>query len=358
MDEQKYGIRKVVGSPGASILIVREKMKNSTFIAWFSALAAIALILTIVISFVLEGDDKNKLTGALISGLMWGGVYGVIGLGMVVVYKSTRIFNMAHGGVALILAYLAWWLLAPDRQDLPWPLVLFVILPISAAIIGLVIDRFIFGGMIGAPPLITFMMTLILGGSMLPGITILAFEGKSQIMPQVFPTGTIEVGNYHLSWALLASFITATLMFLIFVMYFRFTKSGLAMRCVSEDSVVSQSLGINVKMIYSIAWIVGCLSAAIGGFLLATQTAVYSESGGLGGYALIRALPIVILGGLESITGCYLAALMIGLAEQLAGAYIDPHIPQFRAIMPHIALLAIMIIRPHGLFGLKGIKRI
>ena len=357
MDAQKYVIRKLIGLPGASIRIVLEKAKSRAFLVPFCITLAIALVILSYVAFILEGEERDKLIGAIISGLMWGGVYAIIALGIVVVYKATRIFNMAHGGILLFLAYTTWWLMAPDRQDLDNWLAL-ILVACAAIVTGLVIDRLIFRRMIGSPPLVTFMLSLFLGFIFLHGFTQLIFEGKSQIMPKIFPDGTIPVGNYNLPYDLLFGFIVATAMFLIFVFYFRFTKSGLAMRCVSEDSVLSQSLGIDVKKIYSIAWVVGCLAAAVGGVLIGTKTAVYSESGGMGVYALYRALPIVILGGLESIPGAYIAALMVGLLESLSGSYIDPHVPQFRAVLPYLLVIAIMIVRPHGLFGLKGIRRI
>ncbi|NQT71488.1 MAG: branched-chain amino acid ABC transporter permease [Chloroflexi bacterium] len=418
MDAQKYAIRKVVGLPGASIRILLEKAKSSAFIAAIAIAVVIAIVLVILycgvpgVFKVLTGDGRDKLTGALLSGLMWGGMYSIIALGMVVVYKATRVLNMAAGGMLQFLTFLAWWLLAVgDNQSyvlitlglivavmairitnrrqfgqfgvafgicatigfgiFVWGelsgdhltywwlrIVGLTILTFAAVVFGLYTDRLVFRGMIGASPLMTFMLAVFFGFLLLHGGCVLVFEGKSQIMPQLFPSGTIEVGNYRLPWDLLSAFITGTLLFVIFVLFFRFTKTGLAMRCVSENSVVSQSLGIYVKRVYAIAWVVGALTAAIGGILLATKTAVYSESGGMGIYGLFRALPVMVLGGLESIGGCFLAALIVGLTEQLSGAYIDPYIPQFRAIMPYVLLLVIIIVRPHGLFGLKGIRRI
>ncbi len=418
MDAQKYAIRRLVGLPGASIRILLEKAKNSAFIAAMAIAVVIAIVLVILycgvpgLFKVLTGDGRDKLTGALLSGLMWGGMYSIMALGMVVVYKATRVLNMAAGGMLMFLTFLAWWLLAVgDNQSfviITLGLVIAVmalrisnrrqfgqfgitfgicavvgafifvwgglsgdhltywwlrivglfILVLAAVVVGLSSDRLVFRGMIGANPLMIFMLSVFFGFLLLHGLCVLVFEGKSQIMPKIFPEGTIAVGNYQLPWDLLCAFITGTVLFLIFVLLFRYTKTGLAMRCVSEDSVVSQSLGIYVKRVYAIAWVVGALTAAIGGILLAVKTAVYSESGGMGNYALFRALPVMILGGLESIGGCYLAALIVGLAEQLSGAYIDPYIPQFRAIMPYVLLLVIIVIRPHGLFGLKGIRRI
>jgi len=127
------------------------------------------------------------------------------------------------------------------------------------------------------------------------------------------------------------------------------------MRCVSEDHLISQSLGINVKRIFAISWVVGCLSAAIGGMLLGSLFAVDSS---IGAFGIVRALPVLLLGGMESLTGAFVGALLVGLTESLAGTYIDPHVSGFRQLLPYILMVVILIFRPHGLFGLKAIRRI
>ena len=356
MDEQKYAIRRLAGLPSSGLRVLAEKWKAHLVVS--SIVTAILIIGVLVIFLVLPDDERDKAVRTIVDGLMWGGVFALITVGIVVVYKSTRIFNMAHGGILLFLTYLTWYLLAEDKVNLPLPVALVAVVGASI-VLGLAMDVFLFRGLIGKGELTTFLITLVFGFSVIHGITVLVFEGKSQIMPEIFPGDTISViGNYRLSWELLCAFLAATVMFLIFVVYFRFTKSGLAMRCVSEDNVISQSLGIRVKRIYSIAWVICCLSAALGGILLGTLTQVYSESGGMDGYSIMMALPIVVLGGLESIPGAFFGALIIGLTQHLLASYVNIYVPGFSDVSPYVLLLTVMLVRPHGLFGLKGIKRI
>ena len=289
---------------------------------------------------------------ASVEGILLGGVYALIALGVVVVYKSSKIFNLAHGGILMFLTYFLWWLL--DARGLPLPVAL-VLLALASALVGLGIDRFLMRPLIGQGELITFILTLALGFSIIHGVAVLIWGGSPEVMPDIFPSSTITIGNITVSYTLLFSFVVATAMFLAFVYYFRYTKSGLAMRCVSEDQLVSQSLGINVKRICAVAWIVGCLSAAVSGMLLGSMFAVDST---IGGFAIMRALPVLLLGGIESVTGAYIGALIIGLTESLAGTYIDPHVSGFRELLPYILMVAVLILRPHGLFGLRGIRRI
>lgn len=288
---------------------------------------------------------------AFTEGILLGGVYALIALGVVMVFKASKVFNLAHGGILMFLAYFTWWLLVP--KGLPLWLTLLVLALVSV-LFGLTLDRFIFRPLIGQTMLVTFIITLVLGFTVIPGLAMLFWGGRPQVM-HVFPSGSMTIGPVTFSYTFLFSFIIAVAMFLIFVFYFRYTRTGLLMRCVSEDNLISQSLGINVKWIFALSWVVGCLSAAIGAILLGTMFAVDS---GLGGLAIIHALPVVLLGGLESIPGAFIGALFVGLAETFAGTYVDPYVSGFRELMPYILMVLILMFRPHGLFGLKRIERI
>jgi len=288
---------------------------------------------------------------AFTEGILLGGVYALIALGVVMVFKASKVFNLAHGGVLMFLAYLTWWLLDPKGLPL-W--VSLLILTLVAAIFGLTLDRLIFRPLIGQTMLVTFIITLVLGFTVIPGVAMLFWGGRPQVM-HIFPSGSMSIGPVTFSYTFLFSFIIATAMFLIFVILFRYTKTGLLMRCVSEDNLISQSLGINVKWIYAISWVVGCLSAATGAILLGSMFAVNSD---LGWLAIVHALPVVLLGGLESIPGAFIGAIFVGLSEVFAGTYVDPHISGFRELMPYILMVLILMFRPHGLFGLKRIERI
>jgi len=320
-------------------------------------LPPILAILIIVIAGAIalatvSGEEREKILRAVIDGVLLGGVYAIVALGVVVVYKASKVFNLAHGGLLMLLAYVLWWLLA--SRGLPvW---LSVILLLAAGMcLGWAIDRFLMRRMLGQSGLTTFIMTLVLGFSVIQGLTILLFKGVPQVMPRIFPDGYFFIGDVGIPSNRLYAFAVALAMFIVFVAYFRYTRSGLAMRSVSENPVVSQSLGINAKRIFTIAWVVGALSASVGALLLGQIFAIDST---LGSFALIRALPVLLLGGLESVPGVLIGALIVGVGETLAGTYIDPHIAGFRELVPYVLIVTILILRPHGLFGLREIRRI
>ena len=339
-----------VGTTKADVPGIRSRGRN-VFLVWISI--AIAVVIGCIVLFLLLPIDvRDKALGAITQGILLGGVYALIALGVVVVFKSSKVFNLAHGGVLMFLAYFMWWLLASVGLPL-WAAL--IVVALASALIGLVIERFVMRRMIGQSGLITFFLTLVLGFSVIQGIAILLFKGSPQIMPKIFPSGSLSVGSLSFSFTWISAFVVATAMFLIFVGYFRFTKGGLAMRAVSESNVISQSVGISVKTISAVSWMVGCLSAAMAGILLGSMFAVDST---LGSFAIIRALPVLLLGGIESIPGAFVGALIIGITESLAGTYVDPYITGFRELLPYILMVVILILRPQGLFGLREIRRI
>jgi len=127
------------------------------------------------------------------------------------------------------------------------------------------------------------------------------------------------------------------------------------MRCVAEDHHTSQSLGIDVKKIFAISWAIGGMMAAISGLLMSSWGLVDSD---MGISLLIKALPVLLLGGLESLPGALIGGLIIGVAEILSATYINPHVTAFSELLPFILIVIVLMIRPHGIFGLRRIERI
>jgi len=283
-------------------------------------------------------------------GFLLGGVYALLALGLVVVYKSSTVFNMAHGEIMMFLAYFLWFLFV--SHNLPvWLAIVLVVL--AGLTIGLACERAFLRPLIGRPMLTTFMVCLVLG-VLVRSIAILWHGGVPQAV-SIFGSGSFSIGSASISYSLLWSFLIGLAMFLLFVLYFHYTRTGLGMRCVAEDQHTSQSLGIDVKRIFSLSWAIGGMMAAVAGVLLGSLLIVDSD---LGMFALVRALPVVLLGGLESIPGALVGGLFVGLTETLAATYVDPHISGFRELLPFILMVIILTIRPNGLFGLKRIERI
>lgn len=287
---------------------------------------------------------------AIIEGLLNGGIYALIALGVVVVYKASSVFNIAYGEIMMLLAYIIVSLVATLSSI--W--IALAITVLAAILIGLAIDRLLMRPIMNQPMMVSFMVCLLLG-IFVKGATVLWWKGLPRTMPEIIPSGRLAIGGITVSTTLVWGFFIAVAMFLLLALFFRYTRIGLGMRCVSEDTHVSQSLGINVKGIFALAWVIGCVTAIVSAVITGS---VFFVDNTVGMFVIIRALPILLLGGLESIPGALIAALIVGLTESMTSVYIDPHIRGFRELVPFILMVIILMIRPHGLFGKRRIERI
>ena len=285
----------------------------------------------------------------LLNGILIGGLYALLALGIVLIYKATRVFNFALGEMLGLGAFILYTFMGTLHLSL-W-----LALPCSALIImasGLALERFALRPLIGQPILAAIMATLALS-LMLRGL-VLFFWGSSIVSyPQrLLPARASEFGEVYLANELIWTFVISLACFLALLGFFRFTRSGLFMRATAEGHDTAQAAGVSVERVFSMTWAIAALIAGIGGIMLGNRF-------GIGITTLpvmaIKAFPAVLFGGLESMTGAIVGGLVIGIVESLVGGYLSPQVSE---IAPYIVLLFILLIRPEGLFGLKRIERI
>jgi branched-chain amino acid transport system permease protein len=138
---------------------------------------------------------------------------------------------------------------------------------------------------------------------------------------------------------------------------FKYTKIGLAMRATAEDEQVTRSLGIKATMVYAFVWVIACVVGVLAGVLLGGVSGASPPVADIG----LKALAVVILGGLDSIGGAIVGGVILGILENLASGYLDPLMPSggaLASVFPFIVMIAVLIVKPHGLFGLKRIERV
>ncbi len=287
----------------------------------------------------------------IMSGILTGGIYALIALGFVVIYKATGVFNFAQGELVMVSAYICWALIVQFGVPL-W--ISFLLTFAIAAGIGLTVERFALRPMIGQPLLAAMMITLALI-AVLDGLVTVIWGSRQEVLPDFFPRQPLHLGSVMISQQLLMGFGIAVALFVAFVLFFQRTKIGLGMRATAEDHQVSMSLGIKVSSSFAMSWVIACIVAAVGGILLGSVNGVNMNLAFLG----LKAFPVVILGGLDSIPGAIVAGLIVGVLEKLATGYIDPLVGGgFAEIFPFIILLFVLMVRPYGLFGTKKIERI
>jgi branched-chain amino acid transport system permease protein len=143
----------------------------------------------------------------------------------------------------------------------------------------------------------------------------------------------------------------------LLIIIFRFTKIGLAMRATAEDEQVTRSLGVRATTVYAIAWVIACVTGVVAGILMGGVSGVMTSTSEIG----LKALAVVILGGLDSVGGVIAAGLILGVSEKLALGYLDHLMPSgggLANVFPFLIMIVVLIIKPHGLFGLKRIERV
>lgn len=283
----------------------------------------------------------------IVNGLLIGGVYALIALGIVLVYKSTSVFNFAIGQMMMFGAFFFWMFV--ERFGLPiWAGILLAL--IGTLIVGLLMERFALRPLIGQPLLSAVLVTLALV-YFLNGVAMGIWGAYPQALPDFLPGAPVSVGGIVFAHDLLWSFFLAMTVFVLLLLFYRRTRLGLAMRATAESHEIAQARGINVRTIFSVSWALCGLIAAVTGMLLAYRLGVSQFLSLVG----LKAFPVVLLGGLDSIGGALVGGLIVGLAENLAGGLIAPWMME---ITPYIILLLVLVFRPEGLFGLKRIERI
>jgi branched-chain amino acid transport system permease protein len=295
------------------------------------------------------------------TGILAGGPIALMALGLVLIFKSSYIFNFAQGQLLLMGALVTWWF----AVEVGLPLWLSIGLAlVTSAILGLAIERFALRPMTGQPLLSIILMTLGLSQA-LQGVALLLFGGSQRNFPQIFSAGDpyrlttpfmyadapiVIILKQNLVW----SFLIAILGVIIIGIFFRYTRSGLAMRATSEDHELAQSIGLRVHRIFGLSWMMAAVVATVAGVLLATSSGLDLSLS----VVVLAAFPAVLLGGLESIPGTIVGGLCIGLSQGLVAASQVQFVRNSVEIVPYIVLLLILILRPEGLFGQKRIERI
>ena len=287
----------------------------------------------------------------IVTGIATGGVYGLIALGFVLIFKATGILNLATGAFMTLGAYICLTVLA--QFGAPFWLAFLGTLGF-AILLGFVLERIILRPLIGEPIISVVMVTIGLS-SILHGLTHLIWSPDYRSFPEIFPPEPLDLGFAVVPSGLLWGFIFAAVGTIIFIFIFRLTRTGVAMRATASDQQAALSMGISVRWIFALSWCYGAVAAVIGGIVIGNISGISIYLGDIG----LKVLAVIILGGLDSIGGAILGGLIIGILENLAGLYLDPVFGGgVKDVAPFFILVLIIMIRPYGLFGKKIIERV
>jgi branched-chain amino acid transport system permease protein len=289
----------------------------------------------------------------IISGILVGGIYGLIAMGFVVVYRSGKVFNMAYGQFAVVGAFMAWTFIgSPEAPRLPFPLAFFLTLLFAVAF-GLFVERVFFRRMIGRPLFASFILTLGLL-AILNSAVMLIWGPKTYILAQGLPKGALNLGSLSLQKEYVFAFFIAVVAVTAFFIFFKRTRLGLAIRAAYNNQVAARCLGVSARLNSQIAWVLCSLLATLGGILIATVQGVGAQMSEL----VMVVLVVVLIGGMDSLVGCIFGGLLLAIGENLASYYLGTYLPGVGSIFGIVMILLILLIRPNGLFGSKPVERV
>lgn len=281
----------------------------------------------------------------IVGGLFFGGMYTLIALGIVIIYKSTKVFNFAQGWMVTLGAFMLVTLVGK------FGVVIGVIGGLAfGVLLGMGIERLLMRPLIGQPLIAALLLTIMLA-HVIEGVNILAWGTFGYEMPVTLPGEAVKLGEVVIGHELLWGIGVSIVAFAAFSFFYWRTLTGRVMRATAEDHQVAQSLGLPVKGVFSLSWVLAGMLSVIAGLFLGVVSGVHY----IMYTSLLGALAVVLVGGLDSIAGAIVAGMMLGVIQSLVTGYLSPALAD---VIPYIVLLLILIIKPYGLFGLVRVERL
>ncbi len=302
----------------------------------------------------------------LFGGLMSGMLYALVGLGFVLIFKASGVFNFAQGAMVLVAAlsmarFSSWipeWL--GFESMLLGNILAFVVSAILMCVVAILIERFVLRHLVNQEATTLLMATLGISyfldgaGQTLFGSSVYSIDVGMPKDPAFILDSMFEGGVLINLEDLTAAAISAALV-VVLALFFQYTTTGRALRAVADDHQAAQSIGIPLNRIWIIVWAVAGIVALVAGIIWGSKFGVQFTLS----TAALRALPVVILGGLTSVPGAIIGGLIIGVGEKLSEAYLGPFLGGGIEIwFAYVLALVFLLFRPQGLFGEKIIDRV
>jgi len=296
----------------------------------------------------------SDLVQLLLAGGALGSAYALICLGFVIIYRATGVINFAQGGLLVLGAFLTHQFAA--RAGLPFALAVALSMGI-VALAGVVVERVVLRRMIGQPVFAVILITL--GLLFVFEQVVSAIWGFDLVLlGDPWGVRTIAVGGVTIEIADLWTMGLAAALLAGFFAFFRYSRLGVAMRATASDQEAAIANGISARTIFALAWALSGAVAALAGTLLAAGPRGVEIT--LAGVAL-RAFPAMILGGLDSPGGAVIGGLTIGIIEVVSAAYLTPNVPwlgeNVHVVVPYLVMIAVLLVKPYGLFGTREVIR-
>jgi branched-chain amino acid transport system permease protein len=292
--------------------------------------------------------DPLFFAEVLVGGLLAGVMYSLVAIGFVLIYKTSRVLNFAQGSMVLLAALTFVSLL---ERGVPFWASLLLALAVMV-LLGLAIERTVLRPLVNKPPITLFMATLGLS-YVIEGVAQLVWGTQVHGLDLGIDDKPFEVGGILISkFDLVAAGIAAAMVALL-TGFFRYTRVGLAFRAAADDQLAAFAVGLRLTRIWAAAWVAAGVVALVAGLLWGARLGVqFSLS-----FVVLKALPVLVLGGFDSILGAIVGGLLIGAGEKLSEVYIGPFFGGgIESWFAYVIALVFLLVRPAGLFGQKLVE--
>jgi len=280
----------------------------------------------------------------IINGLLLGGIYALISIGLTLIFGVVRVINFAHGEFLMLSMYITYF--SYTFLGLNPYLSLLISIPLMF-LAGMAIDQLIIRPLREAPAYMQVFATVGLSIVLL-NLALLLFTGDYQSIHLPFAEKSLHLGGLFLSYAKLVIFFSAILVSVGLYLLLQYTNMGKQIRAIAQDRMAAKLMGINLNRIYMLTFGIGTALVGIAGGLILP---VYYVFPSVGVYFVLTAFVVVVLGGMGNMVGALLGGFIIGIADSLSGYYIDPSLKE---VVSFIIFLVVLLIRPSGLMGIVG----
>ncbi|MGE5617752.1 MAG: branched-chain amino acid ABC transporter permease [Sphingomonadaceae bacterium] len=287
------------------------------------------------------------LAQVAVSGILLGGVYALISMGLTLIFGVLRIVNFAHGEFLMIAMYATFWLFHLYGVD---PYLSIVLVTALLFLLGLTAQFLVVRPILNAPSSMQIFATVGLS-IVLQNAALLLWKADYRSVDTVYSKAVVSVGPLLVGVSRLVAFLVALSITACLMLFLKRTYLGKAIRCVTQDRTAALLMGINTHRIYLVTFGIGTALVGIAGALLMP---IYPTFPTVGTYFVLTAFVVVVLGGLGNLTGALLGGLIIGLVEAFSGFYA----PALKEAVYFVVFILVLLIRPTGLFGVVGAEEV
>ena len=294
----------------------------------------------------------QEILQTLVRGLGFGSLYAMLAVSFVIIYKSSKVISFAQPALMLAGAVLVSYLAGPVGFYLAVPLA-----AVALAGVGLVVERTTIRPMIGRPVFVIAIITL--GLDVVIRVVVNNFIGPNvRQVGDPWGLSTVEVLGLRVQQRYFAMILVLIVVGAALYAFFRYSRWGLAMRAASLDQETSLVQGVSVGRVMAMSWAMAAALAAIAGAFVGTGGGVDQSTW----IIALKALPAIIIGGLDSIEGAVVGGLLVGVVEAFFAVYQDDFAPwlgnNFSLVSPYVLLLLVLLVKPYGLFGTREVERV